>query len=147
MIVTGGPGEDYQNVMIDNMRRIPVFVAAGSISIRQLGAIFSCVNLVVSNSTGPLHIAAAVGTPVIGFYPQHTALSAGRWGPYTKDKIIFTPKGKPLDCNRCEKQADHACECMNSITVAEVVLAAQGLLRNKEASWSSSDLHFSGSTH
>src|SRR5258708_412629 len=32
VIVTGGPGEDYQNIMIDHMRRIPVFVAAGSIS-------------------------------------------------------------------------------------------------------------------
>jgi len=55
VVVTGGPGEDYQNIMIDQMHRIPVFIAAGSVSLRELAAIFSCADLVVTNSTGPLH--------------------------------------------------------------------------------------------
>ncbi len=63
VIVTGGPGENYQNIMIDNMHRIPVFIAAGSVSLRQLAAIFSCADLVVSNSTGPLHLAVALECP------------------------------------------------------------------------------------
>src|SRR5258706_336562 len=34
VVVTGGPGENYQSIMIDNMHRIPVFIASGSVSIR-----------------------------------------------------------------------------------------------------------------
>jgi len=54
--------------MIDNMDRIPVFIAAGSVSIRELAAIFSCADLVVSNSTGPLHLAVALGVPTVSVY-------------------------------------------------------------------------------
>jgi heptosyltransferase III len=82
VIVTGGPGEDYQNVMIDNMHRIPVFVAAGSVSVRQFASILSCSNLVVSNSTGPLHIAVALGVPTVSVYSPIPTCHPRRWGPY-----------------------------------------------------------------
>jgi len=82
VIVTGGPGEDYQNIMIDQMRRIPVFVAAGSVSIRQLASILSCANLVVSNSTGPLHIAVALNVPTVSLYSPIPTCHPKRWGPY-----------------------------------------------------------------
>ena len=96
VVVTGGPGEDYQNIMIDNMRRIPVFVAAGSISIRQLASILSCLNLVVSNSTGPLHMAVAVGVPTVSVYSPIPTCHPRRWGPYPayaegdSKHIVFT---------------------------------------------------------
>src|SRR3989344_7559419 len=79
---TGGPGENYQNIMIDQMRRIPVFVAAGSVSIRQLASILSSANLMVSNSTGPLHIAVAQGVPTVAVYSSIPACHPIRWGPY-----------------------------------------------------------------
>ncbi len=82
VIVTGGPGEDYQNIMIDHMRRIPVFVAAGSISVRELGAILSSTNLMITNSTGPLHIAVALGVPTVSVYSPIPTCNPRRWGPY-----------------------------------------------------------------
>jgi len=82
VVVTGGPGEDYQYIMIDNMRRIPVFIAAGSISLRELGALFSAVQLVVSNSTGPLHMAVALGVPTVSVYSPIPTCHPQRWGPY-----------------------------------------------------------------
>jgi len=82
VVVTGGPGENYQNVMIDQMNRIPSFVPAGSVSLRELGALFSQVNLVVSNSTGPLHLAVAVGTPTVSVYSPIPTCHPRRWGPY-----------------------------------------------------------------
>ena len=68
VVVTGGPGEDYQYIMIDQMHRIPVFIAAGSVSVRELAAIFSCADLLVTNSTGPLHLAVALGIPTVSVY-------------------------------------------------------------------------------
>jgi len=82
VVVTGGPGEDYQYLMIDQMRRIPVFVAAGSVGVRELAAIFSQANLVVSNSTGPLHLAVAAGVPTVSVYSSTAACHPRRWGPY-----------------------------------------------------------------
>jgi heptosyltransferase-2 len=82
VVVTGGPGEDYQYRMVDNMRRTPVFVAAGSISVRQLAAILAHTNLLVSNSTGPLHLAVALGVPTVSIYSPVPACHPRRWGPY-----------------------------------------------------------------
>lgn len=82
VIVTGGPGEDYQNIMIDQMRRIPVFVAAGSVSLRQFASILSCCNLMVTNSTGPLHIAVALDIPTVSVYSPIPTCHPRRWGPY-----------------------------------------------------------------
>lgn len=82
VVVTGGPGEDYQYIMIDNMRRIPVFVAAGSVSVRELAAIFSCASLLVTNSTGPLHIATALDVPTVSIFSPIPTCHPQRWGPY-----------------------------------------------------------------
>ncbi|RCK75895.1 MAG: ADP-heptose--lipooligosaccharide heptosyltransferase II [Ignavibacteriae bacterium] len=80
----------------------------------------------VGNSTGPLHIAAAVGTPVVGLYPQIPVLSAKRWGPYTDKCKILSPKNKPDDCKKCKKL--EKCECMDSISVDEVFEAVKFFL-------------------
>ncbi len=87
-------------------------------SLRDYAAMAKRATLFVANSTGPIHIAAAVGTYVIGLYPQLTALSATRWGPYTKHKTIFSPKNKPSDCKKCVHA--NVCECMESISVDEI---------------------------
>ncbi len=82
VVITGGPGEDYQYLMIDNMRRIPVFVAAGSVSLRELASIYAGADLVVSNSTGPLHLAVAVGVATVSIYSAIVTCHPRRWGPY-----------------------------------------------------------------
>ncbi len=82
VVVTSGPGENYQYLMIDNMHRIPVFIAAGSVSVRELAAIFSCADLVVTNSTGPLHLAVALGVPTVSIYSPIPTCHPKRWGPY-----------------------------------------------------------------
>jgi ADP-heptose:LPS heptosyltransferase len=82
VVVTAGPGETYQNVMIDQMQRLPVMIPAGSVSLRELAAIFSCVNLVVSNSTGPLHLAVALGGRTVSIYSPLQACHPRRWGPF-----------------------------------------------------------------
>ncbi len=47
----------------------------------------SCV--LCSNSTGVLHIAAALGVGVVGFYPNTPSMSAKRWGPYSKHAVVL----------------------------------------------------------
>jgi heptosyltransferase-2 len=82
VVVTAGQGETYQSIMVDQMRRIPVMIAAGSVTLRELGALFSHADVMVSNSTGPLHLAVSVGTPTVSVYSPITACHPRRWGPY-----------------------------------------------------------------
>ncbi len=65
--------------------------AAGAFSLREFIAFLSLAGAFVSNSTGPIHLAAAVGTPVVGIYPNHEPMTPTRWAPITDRKIILTP--------------------------------------------------------
>ncbi len=60
------------------LRDVPCFDGA----LTELTALLRLPRLVVSNSTGPLHLAAAVGTPTLGVYPPWPTCHPSRWGPY-----------------------------------------------------------------
>ena len=90
----------------------------GFLNLSELIALINKAGIFIANSTGPLHIAAALGKYTIGFYPNLLACSAKRWGPYTNKKIIFSPKN---ECSDCGKEQCKSSKCMNTIQVAEVV--------------------------
>ncbi|MGH7442656.1 MAG: glycosyltransferase family 9 protein, partial [bacterium] len=46
-----------------------------------------------AGSTGPLHLAAAQETPVLGLYPPLRAMSALRWGPLGSRRAVLSPAG------------------------------------------------------
>ncbi|MFA5975861.1 MAG: glycosyltransferase family 9 protein [Elusimicrobiota bacterium] len=82
VVVTGGRGENYQPIMMNQMRRVPVFVPSGGVSLRELAALLACANLVVTNSTGPLHIAVGLDVPTVSIYSSIATCHPRRWGPY-----------------------------------------------------------------
>jgi heptosyltransferase-3 len=100
---------------------------AGMFTLKELAALARSAALFVGNSTGPLHIAAAMDTPVVGLYPQHTAMSQRRWGPWCSRKRVLVPD-KPVDCHDCDDTKATGCACMDSITVDQVYAAAHTLL-------------------
>ena len=63
----------------------------GKLNLYETIALISRSDLLISNSTGVLHIAAALGINVIGLYPNTLHISAKRWGPYTKKAIVLSP--------------------------------------------------------
>ncbi len=136
VVVTGGPGEDYQNIMIDNMRRIPVFVAAGSISLRQLASILSCVSLAVSNSTGPLHMAVALGVPTVSVFSPIPTCHPKRWGPYPgypeggTEHAVFMPSMKgEIPGEMAEVSVDEVfATCQKKLGLRQGAAAAGGRL-------------------
>jgi heptosyltransferase-3 len=67
---------------------------AGELSIPELAVLFRRSNLVVANSTGPLHLANALGTPVIGLYPMTRSMHPKRWGPLGQMEHVLTPKSE-----------------------------------------------------
>jgi lipopolysaccharide heptosyltransferase II len=99
----------------------------GFMGIKALGAFFSMAKLFIGNDTGPMHIAAAVGTPVIALFGRNIK-GAGpkRWGPWGKGNKVFH---KPA-CSPClDAKCDRSRQCMENITVDEVYSSALKILK------------------
>jgi len=70
----------------------------GVLSTEELIALVAEARVVVANSTGVLHIAAALGKAVVGLYSRLPAHHPRRWGPYTERAIVLVPPpGAPPD--------------------------------------------------
>ena len=94
ILVTGGP-EDGTLVhrVADQIDARPVL----GLSLGGLSALLASCQLLVTNDTGPMHLAAAVGTPVVAvFGPEN----AGRYGPFLPpEKCIIVQHA--VDCAPC----------------------------------------------
>jgi heptosyltransferase-3 len=99
-------------------------------NLKEFAAFLSCANLFVGNSSGPLHIAAAVGTPVIGFYPDIVACSPKRWGPLSDKKVVFVPDR--TKCPLCKGGDCQSSVCMDQIEVSQVMSAVRSLISSRE---------------
>ena len=110
-------GSEPERTMIGSIcakSRIKVNQVAGETDLRTLAAVLSLATVVVANSTGPLHLAMAVGTKVVGLYPGKKVTSPKRWGPLGEDHRVIQPPQE--ECHCPPKQ----CRCMESIKVDEV---------------------------
>lgn len=82
----------------------------GTMSLGQfIGFIQACDSLVAA-STGPLHLAAALGKQAIGIYPPIRPMHPGRWAPLGENAAYLVKGG---ECNDCF--AGGACTCMEEI--------------------------------
>lgn len=88
-------------------------------SFDQLVEVLASARAVVSGSTGPLHIAAALGTPAVGLYPNHPYLGPHRWAPRGPRVVVLQPAQQPR--HACDLRADGSCTCMEGISVGQVL--------------------------
>jgi heptosyltransferase-2 len=133
IIVTGVKGEEEKISEIVKLTHGKAVPLVSRLSVKELAAVIKRARVFISNSTGPLHIAVAVGTPVVATVPQLTSMSPARWGPYTSMKRVLVPD-RPDDCSECSAGNDQ-CSCMKSIPVDRVYDAVCSLLaefRTKE---------------
>jgi ADP-heptose:LPS heptosyltransferase len=69
----------------------------GELGLQELAALLRFSDLLITNSTGPLHLGRAVGAKVIGLYPSIHAMSPRRWGPYgMPENALTAPKGQGI---------------------------------------------------
>jgi len=99
---------------------------SGILNLSLLKALINKANIFISNSTGPMHIAAALGAYVINFFPKIPACSQKRWGPYTEKKTIFVPT---IDCKNCTREQCEKLNCMNSIDIGRVFDETKSVLK------------------
>ena len=120
VVLSFGPADGETRRKMDNEfggRRIDPWIFGDG---EKLAGIFSWASVVVAPSTGPLHIAAALGRPVVSFYPPIQVQSPKRWGPFVKNETqarVFSPE---VACGQVFKCAGEKCPhffCMDGLTV------------------------------
>ncbi len=130
VVLTGGKNETQLIALLESKMKTKPLNYTGKFSLQELGALFQKASVFVSNSTGPLHIASILGTPVVGFYPPIIQCSPMRWGPYTTKKKIFT--GDNQKCELCKGGVCQSNICMDQITVGQVVMGIKELINEKK---------------
>lgn len=127
IIVTGSESEkEICSKFSDNSKIINL---AGKLNLAELVALINKSVLLIANSTGPIHIAAALKKSVVGFYPKIHSASPNRWGPYTDRAKIFQPT---LKCTNCTRKQCESLNCMASIDESNVLIGIKELLLNQE---------------
>lgn len=119
-------GTNNEKELCDRLKSdVKVINLAGKLELNELIALINKCSMLVANSTGPIHIAAALGRNVIGFYPKVKVCSPVRWGPYSEKSVVFQPEMECTDCtiNQCKKL-----NCMDTISINKVFETVKNFL-------------------
>jgi ADP-heptose:LPS heptosyltransferase len=131
IVVSGSPSETPLAERVISGIPGKIAQAADRFSIKEMTALFGRADLFISNNTGPLHLARAVGTEVIGLYPPLRPVSPRRWGPYARLDSVLVPDLP--ECKSCKGSRCSRWNCMKTIAVETVLELALKKLSKKSS--------------
>ncbi len=125
VVFTGGPGDRKGIDAVLEKISVPVYNWAGLTNLGELAELYRQAELFIGGDTGPMHLAVAVGLPVVAIMgPTDPKI----YGPYGKRNIVVSDEH--LTCLGCWKRiCPHSQECMKNVSVEQVFAAAQKLLK------------------
>lgn len=123
----GTMDEEMVQEAVGYMKTIPV-VATGSFTIGGLAAAMRRCSLIITNDSGPMHVAISQKVPIVAMYgPSSPKL----YGPYTEDALIVTAEPPCLGCAGGMKHKCDDMQCMTRLTVEQVAAAAEKMLKER----------------
>jgi lipopolysaccharide heptosyltransferase I len=84
VLILGGPGEERQAADVASGVRGPALNLCGRTSLRTLAALLEHCDRLLTNDTGPMHLAAAVGTSTFALYTCTSPIRASAWGSLSR---------------------------------------------------------------
>lgn len=128
VVIIGGAQERSLAIELVSCAKHPPINLSGELTLKQLAAFFQRCALLISNDSGPVHIAAACGTPTVVIFGRNIpGVSPKRWGPWGDEHIILH---KDSGCNPClDRDCPYDFKCISSIIPEEVLSAAEKKLR------------------
>jgi ADP-heptose:LPS heptosyltransferase len=121
VVVTGGPNERELTKFVAGERGIDL---GGKTSLAELAGVIAGAEAIVVGNTGPAHLAAAVGTPVVSLFAP--TVPAVRWRPW---KVPHELLYKPVPCAGCRARVcpvpGHP--CVEDVAVEDVIAAVNRL--------------------
>jgi ADP-heptose:LPS heptosyltransferase len=130
IVLTGSAAD---RPLVDAVRQgltgLPTIDASGTLELPSLAALLGRLDLFITGDTGPMHLAAAVGTPVVALFGPSNPLRYGPLGAHQRVLRIDLP------CSPCgqvrlppERCRGHVPDCLDGISIDAVVAAAVDLL-------------------
>jgi ADP-heptose:LPS heptosyltransferase len=125
VVVTGAPDEAALTAFVAGPPRPGVVDLGGRTDLAGLAAVLAGADAVVVANTGPAHLAAAVGTPVVSLFAP--TVPSSRWAPWGVPSVVLGDQG--IACAGCRARvcpvAGHP--CLSSVPVEAVVEAVDRL--------------------
>ncbi len=124
ILLFAGPDERERQAQVANMMDVPPILVQTE-NLRHLAALISVCDVYIGNDTGPMHIAAAVNTPVVALFGSTNPIRSGPYG----DKHTIVQSGIDLGCNPCHPGRNPggcgvgSCQVIAGITVEQVLAA------------------------
>ncbi len=129
-----GPADEATSRLLDaadlSTRRMARFTG----DLATLPALVQAASLAIGNGTGPLHLAAALGTPTLLVQPPSSAHGPARWGPYASNgySLVPEPAGGAATSGREEPESWR--ELMAGISPAAALSCALAILDGRAPS-------------
>ncbi|TPI12459.1 glycosyltransferase family 9 protein [Mesorhizobium sp. B4-1-3] len=126
-LLVGGPDERATEQAILNLAMSPLVSVVGKVSLETLTALLADAFIFLGNESGPMHLAASVGTPVVGLYGL---TSPNIWGPLG---VLHRTVEPPLPCQcvapgLCKPGNPSRVYCVHRLPVANVAQATRDLI-------------------
>jgi heptosyltransferase-3 len=132
VVLTGAP-DDRERAMLDTIRsaiapasQARVVDLGGMLSLRDLAALTSRARLFVGVDSAPMHIAAAVGTPVVASFGPSSEIA---WGPWRVPHRVVTSSHPCRPCGLDGCGGSKVSECLTTLPVVRMHQACVDLLR------------------
>ncbi len=125
--IIGGKDEIEYAEYIENKLPFRVFNFSSLLTLRETGVLLRNSRLMISNDSGPAHLASAVGTPVIVIFGRNNSgLSPVRWMPIGERNRYILGESNCVVClaHRCEKEF----ECLKNVKVDDLFLVVEEVL-------------------
>jgi len=132
VLLIGGK-EDFEHAEFIAAGEDNVFNACGFLTIHQSAAAVDDASCVITHDTGMMHIAAALGKPIITLW-GNTIPKFGMYAyPKKQDSIVYDMEVKNLKCRPCSKIGFQKCpkkhfNCMNQQNLEEIVSLVKGII-------------------
>ncbi|MGP3957778.1 glycosyltransferase family 9 protein [Nonomuraea sp. 3N208] len=125
--------EDGQRVVVTGTERdLTAYVAGddaadlgGATTFAELAAVLERASVLVAGNTGPAHLAAAVGTPVVSLFAP--VVPAARWAPYGVPAVLLGDQQAPCKGSRARICPIPGHPCLSQVTSEQVVKAVREL--------------------
>ena len=122
VLVTGGPADRELTAYVAGSRGVDL---GGATTLAEMAALLDAAAAVVVGNTGPAHLAAAVGTPVVSLFSP--VVPAERWAPYGVPTVLLGDQSAPCAGTRARECPVAGHPCLASVTADDVVAAVDKL--------------------
>jgi heptosyltransferase III len=122
VVATGSPGQEHAG---RRLRRAGARDLVGRTTYPELAGLLSGAACVVTGNTGPAHLSAAVGTPVVSLFAP--VVPADRWAPWGVPSVVLGDQGAPCRATRSRACPVPGHPCLSGVAPQQVVAAVHAL--------------------